>query len=262
MVQFQQFRGRCLGFAGALALLVALSGCGSSAGSVRYDVAAGEETFQSGRELYESRNFSEAALALKAYLDSNPGGSHAEEASYLLGEAYAASGQYTLGAAELRHFIDAFPASHHLPAVEFRLAVCFWQDARPASYDQEKTGFARDQLNRYLAFYPTDSLVPEAKQLLAQVRSRLAEKCILNARLYLKLHQPQSTEYFADRLLAEFMDTPWAAEALCLKGESLAQRGKLREAREAWEKLATQFPGSEWAQQVPERLKGLAPATP
>jgi outer membrane assembly lipoprotein YfiO len=246
----------------ALAGLVplTLSGCGSSAGTVRY--APGEDSFVAGRELYNSGDMGESASALKAYLDASPGGPHAEEASFLLGMAYTRLKQYPLAEVELRHFMDLYPASPRMAEVEYRLAVCYWEDARPASFDQEKTIFARDQLKRFLTLYPESPLVPDAKALLLRVRDRLAEKSLLNARLYTHLRQPASTVFYADRVLGEYGDTQWAAEAAYLKGVAQLEQGKSAEGREALARLVRDLPGSEWAAKAREKLAESAPEKP
>jgi outer membrane assembly lipoprotein YfiO len=240
--------------------LSTLAGCGSSVGTVRY--APGEDSFIAGRELYGSGDMGECASALKAYLDASPGGPHAEEASFLLGAAYTRLKQYPLAEVELRHFMDLYPASPRLAEVEYRLAVCYWEDARPASFDQEKTTFARDQLKRFLTLYPESPLVPDAKALLSSVRDRLAEKAVLNARLYTHLNQPGSTVFYAERVLGEYGDTKWAAEAAYLKGVALQAQGKGAEGREVLARLVRDLPDSEWAVKAREKLAESAPEKP
>lgn len=250
---------RRVGLAAALVCCVAgpatLSGCGGSAGTVH--LPAGDDSFSNGRELHDARNYAEAALSLKAYLDANPAGAHAQEASYLLGMSYFSSGQYTLAQVELRHFIDIYPGSKHLDEVEFRLAQCFWEDARPPSYDQEKTNFARDQLARFLALYPESTFLPDAKKLMAAVRDRLAEKAVINARLYLKLKQPGSTLFYADRVLDEFPETSRVTEAMYLKGVALFTLGRLEEARAVWNRVVQDPSPGEWAEKAKEGLAGI-----
>ncbi len=239
---------------------VLLSGCGASAGTVH--LPAGDDSFSNGRELYEARNYSEASLSLKAYLDANPAGASSQEASYLLGMSYFHGGQYTLAQVELRHFIDSYPGSKHLDEVEFRLAQCFWEDARPPAYDQEKTTFARDQLTRFLALYPESPFVPDAKKVMAAVRDRLAEKSVINARLYLKLKQPGSTIFYADRVMSDFPETAWATEARYLKGQGLFLLGRYEEARAVWSAVLQGPSPGEWADRAREGLAGIPAKSP
>ena len=240
--------------------MVLAAGCGGSVGTVR--LAPGEDAFGTGKERFEERNYAEAALALKQYLDASPAGGHAEEASYMLGAAYALSDQCALAEVELRHFVDLYPASNHLPEVEYRLATCFWSDARPAPYDQEKTTFARDQLTRVMALYPDSPYAGQARTLLTEVRSRLAEKELINARLYLHLHQPASTVFYADRVINDFADTQCVDEALYLRGEGYFEQHQVDQAREAWAQLVREHPASEWSDKARGRLAATGPPHP
>ena len=95
---------------------------------------------------------------------------------------------------------------------------------------------------------------------MARVRDRLAEKDVINARLYMHLKQPRSSEYYSDRVLIEYPDSPWAAEAMYLKGEALRVQGKKSEARQAWERLARERPGNDWARRAAARLAELPKA--
>ncbi|HVP39010.1 MAG TPA: outer membrane protein assembly factor BamD [Candidatus Saccharimonadales bacterium] len=241
----------------AALLALPLAGCAAGAGSVHY--APGEDSFIAGKDLYQSGDMAEAAAALKAYLDATPGGAHAEEAAFLLGLSYMRSRQSTLAAVELRRYIELYPASPRLAEVEYSLAQCYWDESRPAPYDQEKTSLARDELQRFLALYPSSPLQPQARQLLTLVRARLAEKELLNARLYLHLRQPGSTLFYSQRVVQEYSDTPWLPEALYLCGEALAEQGKAAEARSAWSRLVQDCAGTEWAARAQQRLADSAP---
>lgn len=256
-----RFRFQATGRALLAALaLAALPGCGASVGTVR--LPKGEGDFANGKELYEARNYAEAALTLKGFLDANPAGNQAEEASYLLGMSYFKSSQFPLAEVELRHLIDLYPGSPHVDEVEFRLAQCYWEDARPAAYDPEKTLFAQTQLSRFLVLYPQSPFVAEAKTLQAEVNGRLAEKAVINARLYLKLHQPASTVFYADRVLTEFPESAWVSEAHFLKGEGMLAQGKREQARAEWNLLVEKNPGSAWADRAREALAGIPAQAP
>ncbi|MBI5837231.1 MAG: outer membrane protein assembly factor BamD [Candidatus Eisenbacteria bacterium] len=256
MSKFSKVLRRSLPSAAGIALAALLAGCGATAGVVHY--APGEEAFVAGKELYQTGDLGECARALKAYLDATPGGPNAEEASYLIGVAYSRLGQHTMAQVELRHFLDVYPASPRLPEVEYQLALSYWEDSRPAAYDQEKTVYARAQVQRFLVLYPESPRVPDAKKLLEATRDRLAEKEVLNARLYTHLKQPGSVVFHAQKVLTEFADSPWAAEALYLKGLGLEEWGKDAEARQAWELLVKEKSGTEWAERAREKLARTA----
>ena len=243
---------RAVGAGALVCAAAAFSGCGSTAPQRGEPVhlPAGEVPFHHARDLYESHDYGEAALVLKSFLDADPAGPNSQEASYMLGTAYALSGQTAMAEVELRHFIDVYPGSKYMAEVEYRLGQCYWEDARPAPYDQEKTTYARDQFTRFLTLYPESPFVKDAQGILAQIDERLAEKAVLNARLYLRLKQPVSTVYYADRVVTLYPHSTWFAEALYLEGEGLAAQHKTEEARVMWNRLVQEQPGTEWAEKA------------
>ena len=180
----------------------------------------------------------------------------------MLGLAYARRGDWPSAEVELRNFVDRYPGSAHLPEVEFELARAYWHDSRPAPYDQEKTTFTRDQLNRVLILYPDCPYTGEARALLRLVQDRLAERDMINARLYLKLSQPQGTVLHAGKVARDYPDSRWLAEALYLEGDGLSRLGRDEEARSAWSRLVNTRPDTEWAARAKERLQRLASKRP
>jgi outer membrane protein assembly factor BamD len=200
------------------------------------DVTA-EEAYDIGVAAMASEDYYVAIEAFRRVSEAHPLAPEADDALLGLADAHREIREYALAENEYRRLVDEYPDSPLVPEAEYKLGLTFYEQSLPASLDQAMTRTALRQLNRFLATYPSSDFVDEARGLVSELRSRLAEKLYLSAELYLSLDDTEAAGIYFQQVADEYPDTPWAARALGAWEESLREAGEAAKADEVAARL-------------------------
>jgi outer membrane protein assembly factor BamD len=221
--------------------LLSWLGCG---GTLQEGKREGSPDFPKGKTEYDQGNYLDAIPDLKAYIEQYPGTDRTDDALYYLGRCYIQERDYALASAQFDRLLRDFPTSPLQADALLELARCDDLQSHPAPLDQTETQQALTRYNQFVEQYPDHPRLGEAKARIRVLRDRLAEKLLRSGRLYTKLHRERAAEFYLRKMLADYPDSKWAAEATRLLGEVLARQGKKAEGEEA-RKGASPSSGSE-----------------
>ena len=243
---------------GALLLLVlaGVFGCGG----VMSERGGGTPNYDAGKAAYDKGNWIEAQLDLKAYVEQYPGTDRTDDALYYLGLAYMKGKDYALASTQFDRLARDFPQSPFQPDAMFYLARCDDLDSRPAPLDQTETQRALDRYKQFLDQYPDNKNAAEAKERVAALRDRLAEKRFRNGRLYVKLNQRPAAVITLQSVLDDYPDSRWAGDAAVMLADLLLKQGKKDEAIAALRKVPARAT-DEAKERAGEQLRSLGAAT-
>src|SRR5258705_12388378 len=115
-----------------VALLLILSGCGASITEKR----GGAANFDSGKAAYDRRDYVEAQLDLKSYVEQYPGTDKTDDALYYLGLAYMKTKEYALASSQFDRLTPNFPQPEYHPHSSFYLPPCADPHSPPPALDQ------------------------------------------------------------------------------------------------------------------------------
>jgi outer membrane protein assembly factor BamD len=198
-----------------------------------------------------------AAVEYQKLLYNYPESVWADEAQMGLAEAYYQSEQYILAEAAYRRLIELHPSGQLAPKAQAMIGLSLLQRARKAELDQEMTWRAKSHLERFLQSHPDHPSSQEAREGLAECLDRLAEKDFKNGRFYLKIGRMDAARRYFERVLRDYPDTRWAAEALFGRAESWRHEGDTDAAVADYHLLIENYAASDAAgkaQDVLERL--------
>lgn len=105
-----------------------------------------------------------------------------------------------------RYFDDREIASEAV----FRAANAYFQQARKADYDQTMAGQAIATFNDFIALYPNDPRVPEARALIAQLRAEQARGSFATARYYERRKRWNGALIYYNEVLLQDPNSPYA----------------------------------------------------
>jgi len=196
----------------AAASLVALA-AGCAAGNNVRSVTSDADRFTLARAYRERGDCVRAIELLRIYVNSASGSADVDEAVYMLGDCYITTRDYASGEVELERLLREYPESDSAGSAAFRLGEAYWGQAKSADFDQEMTLKALAQWNSYVRQYPEHWENGAAQKRIAQARERLAQKAFKNGLLYLKLKLTEPARVYFQQVLAEYGDTPSAADA-------------------------------------------------
>ena len=205
----------------ALVLMLTLA----CAGSIPSIPDAPEAIVAKGDAYFQRGKYFQASELYKAFLERYPGHDLSDRAQYQLGESYFNDGQFTLAAVEYRIVVSNFGYSEFVDDALFKTGVCFWREAPKVERDQQKTRDALDMFQQFIQTFPNSDLVPEAQEYIGQIHERLAEKAILTARWYQRQKRPKAALIYCDRIISEYPDNIFWAEAHYIKGSILLRQG-------------------------------------
>ena len=248
---------RCLVALG-LAAVLAVSGCSSVDRPLA--PATPQDQLRIAQLRYEHRDYAEAITLLLQYVQYHAQSPDLDQAHFLLGMTYVQRKEWPLAATEFNIITTDFPDSPRLPDAHYWLGKAYWEQTRPAAYDQDPTRRSIAQWTRFLNLYPDHPKAAEARDFLGQGRARLAEKAVKNGRLYVVLKQYKPAMIYFDEVVKDYSDTPWVDWARVGRAEALRGQKKVAEARVALEQALPQLKDGAARARAEEILKKLPPA--
>ena len=150
----------------------------------------------------------------------------AAEAQFLIGCVYESNGDHVEAALAFSEVQYRFPDSPWAPEAAFRRARCLYRLSRSTPHDVELADDAWHALRQFIRDQPDSPFLAEAREAADDLYQRRAREAFDVARYY-------------DR-----------------HGRGPAA------ARIAYQRVAGQFPGTDWARRAEARLKELPPASP
>jgi outer membrane protein assembly factor BamD len=235
-------------------LILLLSSCGSQ--NIR-PIPDAEDQFQIAKREYQEENWSDAAAEFQKLTFNYPGFAKADSAQFLLAMSYFNDKEYPSAAGEFNKLALSFPTSHLTDDAIFHAGVCALKQSPGSELDQEYTHLAVERFQAFLEEYPESELVPRAEEKLLESRSKLAEKTYKSGELYVKMKDYDASLIYLNEILNLYGDTPWAAQALFLKGQVYLKQEKFDQAKETLEKFIEKYPQDKLTTEAKEKIKNI-----
>jgi outer membrane protein assembly factor BamD len=218
--------------------------------------ATTEETYALGAAAAAKGDHLLAIEAMNRVLTESPLNELADDALLALAESHRAIRDFASAEAEYARLSVDYPRSPLVPEASYRLGLAYYDQSLPAALDQTMTERAIAQFELFIADYPESPSVQAAREKIAELRSRLAEKIYESARLYIVLKDGASARVYFEAVARDYPDTPWAPRALLAQARSAAVDGLPDEARGAYERLIELYPESEEAKAAALEMSG------
>ncbi|MDP6379771.1 MAG: outer membrane protein assembly factor BamD [Phycisphaerae bacterium] len=155
----------------------------------------------------------EAIEILRKVYERQPSGWLAGNALLRIGDYYY--GQEFPVEAEnyYEQYVKEFPEREHVKEAMIRSAQCAIEQCKGAVYDTMPLNVARDRLHRFQKTYPEEGKKEGIRLALASIRLVEAEKEYRIANYYRRAGHADAAAYYAERVMVEYGDTPWAERA-------------------------------------------------
>lgn len=145
------------------------------------------EKYSYAKKFYNTGKYEWAAQTLEEILPYFRGSSEMEQALYIKAQAYYKAKNYVQAQTAFSQYYTEFPNGEYTELARFYSGYGLAQDIPDPRLDQAKTIAAMQELQLFLDYYPQSEKAEEAKQLLFSLQENLAEKEVLNAKLYYNL---------------------------------------------------------------------------
>jgi outer membrane protein assembly factor BamD len=175
---------------------------------------------------YFKRGKEREAIALYTqFLERYPGHERADYAQFRLAETQFKMRDYALAAVDYQLLINNYGYSEYVDDAVIQMGICAWNEAPKYPRDQQKSAEALSRFNQFLLTYPTSLRASEARDYVRQVNERLAEKAYSSAKWYYRQGEPKAAMVYCEKIIREYPDNEFWADALLLKGQILIDRG-------------------------------------
>jgi outer membrane protein assembly factor BamD len=240
-------RRRALG-AALLAAGWLAAGCATT--SVPGAVLPADEEYSRGVAAYQEESWGRAAEHLNRLVLNYPADERIVEARYLLGQANFHLEEYPSAAQDFERFQSDFPADTLADDALWWAGRSYEEQSLKPQLDQADTRRAISSLESLLSQYPSSAFAEEARERIAVLRDRLAEKEFLTLQYYYDQQLWKAAEIYARSLIEEFPQSDHVAPAYLMLLRAYEAQGLEEDARRVREALLEQFPESPEAAQL------------
>jgi outer membrane protein assembly factor BamD len=241
-------RGAVLASAGLLA------GCGAS---TLPPITNPAQRLAVARQLSNEGECVVAIDLLKTYIATSAGSAEVDQAIYFLAECYMKTKDHVSAAIEYERLVRDYPESDSAAAAAFRLGDALFGQTRSIDFDQEFTVRAIRQWDGYLRAFPGDWRNADAEARVMSARTRLAQKALDTAELYLKLRLYEPARVYFRMVVDEYGDTPRAGEGLLGLARCDALAGNRTSAIQRFREVEERFAGTAAAERAASERRGL-----
>ena len=177
----------------------------------------GQDEYLYARKLFDEKYYDLAAKQLERVLRDYPSISNADEAQYLLGEAYLKTDDFEHARAAFLRLAITYPKSPRAPESMFKVGVALEKAGQPAN--------AAEAYARVQGFYPSNMYAPEGLKRAANI--------------YLSIGDTLQAEFKMELMLEKYPNAEAADATRLYKALILVGRGDRELGRQ-------QQPGSNW----------------
>ena len=134
---------------------------------------------QTGKELLDRGQFSDARLAFKTLIRSYPGSPLEPEAYYAMGESFRNQGgkaNLLMAKDQYRNFIIFFPSNPKAPDAQLRIISILMRQMQQESEGGKEAERALVEIRRFLILFPNSEYIPIVKQYEEEVNRKLSER--------------------------------------------------------------------------------------
>jgi outer membrane protein assembly factor BamD len=234
-----------------LFLFVALAGCGSRVPLA--DRLDADALFAHGIDRLEARRWAEATEAFERFVFRFPGHARQQEARFRLAEAYFGRREFLTAANEYLRLALEHPT--HPLADEAMFGVCrsYARLSPRVQLDQQYTEAAIEHCEALASYYPESPHAPAAREIVAEMREKLALKQLLIGEHYFRRRAFDSAILSFNDVLERYPGTEAAPRSLLRLYEVYERLGYEQEQTQTRQRLLRDYPGSAEAREIQQR---------
>jgi outer membrane protein assembly factor BamD len=229
-------------------LLAGTLACAS--GGLRLGGLTADQVYALALEKIEEREWDDAIAVLETFVFQFPTHPQYQDARFRLGQVHFEKREFITAAAEFARLADDYPGGPFADQARFRVCESYARLSPKPQLDQEYTRFAIDHCESLLAYYPDSEHAERAREIVAEMRHKLAQKLYLVGEHYYRRQAWHSAILAYNDVMQSYAATAVAPRALLRLVQSYENLGYEEEAQEHRERLLREFPDSAEARQI------------
>lgn len=202
--------------------------------------------YREGEELYNSRRYEDAIAQYKKVRDAYASTELSTSAELRIADAYFESERYIEAASSYEEFRKLHPVHPKTPYALYRTGLANFNQITGIDTDQTPQKNSVIYFEDFLVKYPKNEFAADVREKLDSVRLQQLQYEQYVARFYYRTGKYAAAIKRLESALATFSKSPLHDESWFLLGASQLQTGNLEKAREAFNRLSTDFPNSKF----------------
>ena len=233
----------------ALSLSV-LAACGGKEGPKVAGREAPDALMERGLAELREEQWLEAIQIFERLVLEYPGYARIPEARLHVAEAYMGREEFVTAAGEYLRLANDYPAGPLADDSRFGACEAYRRLSPDIQRDQQYTSGAVEHCESLIAYYPDSEFVARAREIIADMKNKLAEKVYIAGEFYRKNGAFDSAIIYYEDVLEQYPQSTFAPRALLELVTVYRTIGYADEARLARERLLQEYPDSAAAREV------------
>ncbi len=205
-----------------------------------------EHYFQEGERYYEANLYNDAIASWEKVRDSYYSPELNMLAELKIAEAYYSAERFEEAATAYADFIRQHPQDDRVELALYQLGMSYYNQMLSADRDQRSTENAIRTFNELLRRFPEHRHAEEVGYLIQRCENRLAEHEVYVGRFYLRTKKYEAAINRLERALEKHPNYFYRDEAFFYLGKAYLEVREQEKAKEVFNKLFEQFPGSKY----------------
>lgn len=202
--------------------------------------------YKEGDKLYDSKRYDDAIAQYKKVRDAYASSELSANAELRIADAYFESERYIEASAAYGDFRKLHPVHQKAPYALYRMGLASANQITGTDRDQTPQRNAVTYLEDFLSKYPQSEYAAAASDKLEQVKIQQLQYELYVAGFYYRTEKYTAAIKRLEDALATFPKSPLHDETWFLLGASRLQSGSPDKAKEAFNRLSTDFPNSKF----------------
>ncbi len=237
------------------------------------EAANAEKAYNRGMQERKDKNYLEAVRYLEYVRNNFPYSQFAGLSELAIADMSFERDDWSSAAAQYQDFVKSHPSHPKADYAAFRAGLARWEDKPSdlwclppsAEKDQAPLRSALDALQRFVLSYPKSEYVPRARDLIADIRERLAKHEQYVVDFYWKRNAWKGAAGRLVGLADSYGDLHGGkvrSDSLWRAGEAYRNLNDPANERKVLQRLVQEAPAGEHAREAQARLQQLPPPTP
>ena len=173
-----------------------------------------EVSYDKSMALFEKGKYGDAAYGFDLITRVGRGTNYSTDAQFFLAESYYLDKQYIIASSEYERFISYYPQDERRQEVEYKRALCFYEQSPRYRLDQGATVRAIELFQLFNNKYPDSEFVLESASRIDELRNKLARKSYEAASFYLRINSYLAATIYFDQTIDQYPESNWAERSL------------------------------------------------
>ena len=233
-------------------LVLALSACASAPATTAQ--LPPDQLFERALSQLQGRDWTDAITSFEQFVIQYPTHPRTQEARFHLAQAYFGKKEYITAANEFSRLANDYPAGPYADDARFKVCESYYELSPKTQLDQQYTRAAFDHCQSLLTYYATSEFVPRAREMMAELRDKLADKEFQTGEFYFKRNAYDSAIIYYETTARDYPESSLAPRALLRLLQTYQALSYREEADATKARLLRDYPESPEArglQQVP-----------